>query len=95
MPAPGGYSARCSSVTFKHEVGTFPSTKPLSLTFSVWVSDIKPVTSGTILRNVIISRIGSLMNFNMQGWVAVQIVLPSKDKKSTLIYKIDNSKKNS
>lgn len=95
MPAPGGYSARCSSVIFKHEVGTFPSTKPLSFTFSVWVSDTKPVTSGTILRNVVISRIGSLMNFNMQGWFAVQIVLPSKDKKSTLIYEIDNSKKNS
>jgi hypothetical protein len=39
IPAPGWYSARCSIVTFKQEVGTSPSTNPRNLRFRVWDSE--------------------------------------------------------
>lgn len=87
IPVPGWNSALCSIITFKQEVGTSRSTKPLNFTFRVWVSDTYPTTIGATLKKVKRWRTGSLLNFNMVGWLELERVSPLPERNSTLTFK--------
>lgn len=87
IPAPGLYSALCPIITFKQEVGTSRSVKPFIFNARVWDSDMQPATRGAALRKVNKKRIGSLLNFKMDGWLLLARVFPSAERKSARICK--------